>query len=242
MKNIIGQNVFFSGHKNGKIIKWQYELFLDNNKNTKKEDNSTNMSSIIKINKISSIIGHKKMVQLIDINNDLKIIISSSNDGYIFIRKLFNYELLNIIKYNPFKRSLLDICFDKQIIIATFFNHKENKEKKVKICSFSLNGIKLSDTEQNISLPIIVNQPTDEIIVFINCSIYKLKITFNEYTDLLLKVNEKSSYDDNSVDNPAKNFINEINQNVPISLCYDYNSNIFCLLQNGQLYKINIKY
>ena len=244
LKNIIGKNIFFSGHKNGKIVKWQYELSFDNIKNSKKEDNKTNasISSFIKIKKISSFIGHKKMVQLIDINDDLKIIVSSSNDGFILIRKLFNYELLNIIKYNPIKRSLLDICFDKQIIIATFFNNKEKSEKKIKISSFSLNGIKLSDIEQNISLPIIVNQPTDEIIVFINCSIYKLKITFNEYTDLLAKLNEKYSYEENSADNPTINFMNEINQKVPISLCYDYSSNIFCLLQNGQLYRINIKY
>ena len=241
MKNMIGKNIYFSGHKNGKIIKWKYEVSFESIKSNKKEENTLNLSSIIKINKISTIIGHKKLVQLIDTNDNLKIFMSSSNEGYIFIRKLFDYELLNIIEYNPLKKALLDISFDKQIIISTFYNIHENKEKKIKINTYSLNGIKLSDTEQNISLPIILNEQTDEIIVFINCSIYKIKITFKEYTDLFLKLNEKLN-DDNNADNPAKRFINEINQNIPISLCYDsIPQNIYCLLQNGQLYRINIK-
>ena len=241
MKNIIGKNIFFTGHRNGKIIKWKYELLFDNIKNNKKED-ILNISSIIKIDKISNIIGHKSLVQKIEINDNLNILISSSNDGFIFLRKLFDYELLNIIKYNPLKRLLLDVFFDKQIIIATFYNINEQKEKKIKIATFSVNGIKLSDLEQNISLPLILNQNADEIIAFINCSIYKIKITFNEYTDLLVKFNEKTNFDENNADSPIKSFINEINQNVPISLYYDITSRvIFCLLQNGQLYRINLK-
>ena len=166
---------------------------------------------------------------------------SSSNDGVIFIRKLFDYELLNVIKYNPLKRTLLDISFDKQIIIATFYSIYENKEKKIKINTFSLNGINLTDIEQNISLPIILNEQTDEIMIFLNCSIYKLKITFKEYTDLFLKLNEKINNENNS-DNIATNFINEIYQNEPISICYDnIHQNIYCLIQNGQLFRINIK-
>ena len=241
MKNMNGKNIYYSGHKNGKIIKWKYELSFDNLKYNKKDENSLNLSSIIKINKISSIIGHKKLVQLIDINDNLKIFMSSSNDGVIFIRKLFDYELLNVIKYNPLKRTLLDISFDKQIIIATFYSIYENKEKKIKINTFSLNGINLTDIEQNISLPIILNEQTDEIMIFLNCSIYKLKITFKEYTDLFLKLNEKINNENNS-DNIATNFINEIYQNEPISICYDnIHQNIYCLIQNGQLFRINIK-
>ena len=242
LKKMTEKNIYFSGHKNGKIVKWNYELLIDSNKSSKKEETILNMSSIIKVNKISNIIGHKSFVQLIDINENLRIFMSSSNDGFILIRKLFDYELLNIVKYNPLKKSLLDLSFDKQIIIATFLNHQENKNERVKICTYSLNGIKLTDIKQNIILPIIVNQQTDEIVVFINCSIYNLKITFNQYTDLVLNLNENKNYDENYLDNPTKSFIDEINQNFPISMCYDnVNKIIFCLFQNGQLYKINIK-
>ena len=166
---------------------------------------------------------------------------SSSNDGFIFIRKLIDYELLNIVKYNPLKKTLLDIAFDKQIIIATFLNNKESIDKRIKIRTYSLNGIRLTDLQQNIPLPIIVNQQTDEIIVYINCSIYKIKITFNQYNDLVLNLNENKN-DENNSDNPAKKFIEEINKNFPTSLCYDHALKIiFCLFQNGQLYRINIK-
>ena len=240
IKNIIGKNIFFTGHRNGKIIKWKYELLFDN-KNNKKEENILSNSSKIKIDKISYIIGHKSLVEKIEINETLKVLLSSSKDGFILIRKLFDYELLNIIKYNPLKRALLDFFFDKQIIITTSFNINEEKDKKIRISVFSVNGIKLCDLEQNISLPIILNEKTDEIIAFINCSLYKIKITFNEYTDLLVKLNEKKSDDNNNAENPTKSFINEINQNVPISLCYNNTFKvIYCLFQ-GQLYRINVK-
>ena len=242
IKNIEGKNIFFTGHKNGKITKWKYDLLLDKNKNKNKEDNPLTMSSIISIDKLSSIIGHKSYVQIIDINNDLNILISASNDGYILIRKTYDYELLNVIKYNSLKRTILDFCFDKQIIIVTYFNNRKNKDKKIKINTYSINGIKLSDLEQNISMPIILLPQTDEIIVFIDCYLYKLKITFKEFTDLLGKLTENKNYDENDDENPTKKFINEINQIIPISLHYDYILKIFiCLLQNGQLYRINIK-
>ena len=91
-------------------------------------------------------------------------------------------------------------------------------------------------------MPIILLPQTDEIIVFIDCYLYKLKITFKEFTDLLGKLTENKNYDENDDENPTKKFINEINQIIPISLHYDYILKIFiCLLQNGQLYRINIK-
>ena len=237
IKDTSRRNIFFTGHKNGKIIKWKYEVSLEKIRSKKEE----NLSSIITINKISFITGHKSFVQIIDTNDNLNILISGSNDGVIFIRKIFDYELLNIIKYNPLKKSLLDLCFDKQIIIGTYFNILKNKEKKIKINTYSLNGIKLSEVEQNISLPLVLNQQTDEIIVYIDCTLFKLKITFVEWTDLLIKLEENKNSDENNSE--TKNFINDINQNIPVSLFYDNILKImFCLFQNGQLYRINIKF
>ena len=239
IKNICGKNIFYTGHKNGKIMKWKYNLLSEKLKSKQKDDCSIGLSSIININKKANIIGHKSFVQIIDTNDNFNVLISTSNDGFIFIRKIFDYELLNVIKYNPFKKSLFDLCFDKQFIIATYYN-KKNNQKRIKINTYSLNGIKLSDEEQNISLPFILNQKTDEIVVFINGSIYKMKITFKEWEDLLIKF--EKNIDGNGAETDTKKFIHEIKQNIPVSLCYDDNlKNIFCLFKNGQLYRINMK-
>ena len=239
IKNICGKNIFYTGHKNGKIMKWKYNLLSEKLKSKQKDDCSIGLSSIININKKANIIGHKSFVQIIDTNDNFNVLISTSNDGFIFIRKIFDYELLNVIKYNPFKKSLFDLCFDKQFIIATYYNNNNN-QKRIKINTYSLNGIKLSDEEQNISLPFILNQKTDEIVVFINGSIYKMKITFKEWEDLLIKF--EKNIDGNGSETDTKKFIHEIKQNIPVSLCYDDNlKNIFCLFKNGQLYRINMK-
>ena len=239
IKSICNQNIFFTGHKNGKIMKWKYNLLSEKLKSKQKDDCSIGLSSIININKKANIIGHKSFVQIIDTNDNFNVLISASNDGFIFIRKLFDYELLNVIKYNPFKKSLFDLCFDKQFIIATYYNNKNN-QKRIKINTYSLNGIKLSDEEQNISLPFILNQITDEIVVFISGSIYKMKITFKEWEDLLIKF--EKNLDGNGAETDTKKFVHEIKQNTPLSLSYDDNlKNIFCLFKNGQLYRINMK-
>ena len=240
MKNIEGKNTFFTGHRNGKIMKWKYDLLYKNNK--KDDNNLLRMSSFISVEILSSIIGHKTLVQLINTDNNLNVLISSSNDGYILIRKMYDFELLNIIQYNYLKRSLLDVFFDKQIIITTYYNIVKDKDKKLKINTYSVNGIKLSGIEQNISLPVILNPQTDEILVFIDCSIYILKIIFKDFKDILAQLNEKKKSDENNKDNPTLKFINEINQNVPVSFCYDFVYNfLLCLLPNGQLYRINVK-
>ena len=239
IKNIYGKNIIYTGHKNGKIMKWRYNLLSEKLKSKQKDDCSIGLSSIIAINKKENIIGHKSFVQIIDTNDNFNVLISASNDGFIFIRKIFDYELLNVIKYNPLKKSLFDLCFDKQFIIATYYNNKKN-QKRIKINTYSLNGIKLSDEEQNISLPFILNQKTDEIVVFISGSIYKMKITFKEWEDLLINFNKNLDW--NGAETDTKKFVHEIKQNTPVSLCYDENlKNIFCLFKNGQLYRINMK-
>ena len=238
MYNIEGKNIFFTGDKNGKITKWKYDLLY---KNKKEEINFFRMSSVISVDQVSSIIGHKSFVQFINANTNLNIIISSSNDGFIFIRKMYDYELLNIIKYNYLKRSLLDVFFDKHIIITTFYNIAKDKNKKVKINTYSVNGIKLSGMEQNISLPGILKSKTDEILLFIDSTIYKFKITFKDFNDIFAQLNEKK-INENNGDNPTVRFINEINQNVPVSFHYDFTFNfLLCLLPNGKLYRIYLK-
>ena len=225
MCNIPSEHKFLTGHENGKIIKWKYSLIKNNNNS--KEINDIN--SIISVKSISRIIGHKSAVKKIEVNEELNIIISSSNDGYILIRKLYDFELLNIISYNNDNKYLLDLCFISQIIIATFYNIKEINEpnQKVIINAYSLNGIKLSKISKNIRVPFAIKDTNDKLLVFIKNSLYEVNLTFYTWD---LKIDLENS------------IINNGNENKIISYVYDSRQrNIFCLYEDGKLLRKNIQ-
>ena len=223
LRHLTSTNVFFTGHLNGKIIKWKYEILL--NKYSSVEIKN---SSLILIKKLSSIIGHNSFVQSLEISEELNILISASNDGYIFIRKLFDFELLNVIKYNNAKMSLLDLCLDNQIILATYYNKKEvNIDKKIKVNTYSVNGIKLGKVNRNITIPFIFKDSNDKLFIFINKSLYEAYITFKEW-ELVIDLNKL-------VDKKDKE------SNI-ISFEYDNDMKLmFCLFDNGKLLKINLQ-
>ena len=222
MKKIPYKNIFLTGHLNGKIIKWKYVLLPKENQEQENKENS----EFISLKKIMRIIGHKSFVQNIDVNEQLNIIISASNDGIIMVRKLYDLELLSVIRYNTLNKSLLDLCFDNQIIIATYYNIKEKDDnnKKVKVITYSVNGIKLGNVKKNITMPLIIKDSNDKLIIFINKILYEVYVTFKEW--------------DNICDlNKGKTKNSEI-----ITYGYDNNEKlIFCLLENGRLVKLSIK-
>ena len=223
IKNLTGEKIFFTGHRNGKILKWKFTL--ENNQ-------------IKKIKNINSIIAHKKFVKLIETNNKLNVIVSSSDDGVIFIRKLFDYELLTVIKYNKIYKNILDFCFDKQVLITTFYNKNKNN---IKINVYSLNGIKLSKFSDNIKSPITLIPQTDEIILFIESYVFKTKITTFEQGNNVLNSEEFNNVD--KVDDcVSSRFIDDVSQNKIISNFYDSNTHAWiCLFENGHLYRISLK-
>ena len=107
----INENNFFIGCKNGRLLKYSFskELIF-----------------------INSIQAHKSMVNLIEINNNLNIIITSGDDNLIYLRKLYDYELLSVINlsYNlfPYEIKISDLnilyctclLYDKTFIILNY--------------------------------------------------------------------------------------------------------------------------
>ena len=75
-KSIPKTNIILLGTKSGKLIKFDLE-----NKEIK--------------NKIKA---HEDMINIIEINSILKIIITSGDDNYIYLRKLYDFELITFIK------------------------------------------------------------------------------------------------------------------------------------------------
>ena len=239
IKNIPENNIFFTGHQNGKIIKWKYN---QNNKDNSKKDN------MITVNKISSIYAHESYIKCIEINYKFEFLVSGGDDGIVFIRKLYDFELLSYIKFNKFNNDITDINLHNQIIIISIY---KIKKKTIYIYSYSLNGLKLGKIFEQIKMPISIKADSDEIFVFGNFNIYLVKASMSERTSLTSLTNNYKNYfdedkddmdDEEEEDEKDKNIFNEnLNKSVPISYFYDIKYHIlFCLFENGQLHRVNL--
>ena len=239
IKNINNSNIFFTGHQNGRIIKWEYILI---NKDNSKKDN--NQAPII-VHKINSFYGHQSFIKGIEINEKFNFIISGGEDSLIFIRKLYDFEMLSYIKINKNTKEILDINLYNQIIILSVF---KIKKKSVYIYTYSINGMKLAKMGERIKMPISIISETGEIFIFGSFNIYLVKITMKEKTSLIAMTNDlnlsyyeglKESSDEN--EDSCDKFNSDLNNNTPISYFYDKKYHVlFCLFSNGRLHRINI--
>ena len=147
---------FYTGLKNGKLIKWQIKLLPnDNQKNKNKIKN--NKSSIFTIEEINHAYDHKKSITTIEINNKKEIIATSGEDNYIHIRKLYDLEILTVIdltycygneiisKSRNIFPSLLRIS-DLNCIYVLFYDFESDN---VFIRGYTLNGLFFAQTESN---------------------------------------------------------------------------------------------
>ena len=251
MKYMKNTKIFFTGHINGQIIKWRYNI--------------PNKSKDLNINciKVSSLLAHKSGVSLIEIHDKLELFLSSSNkDGIIFIRKLYDYELLSVIKYNNLNKQIMDIIIDKEYFIITY-NYKKNINNKIqKIVTYSVNGIKLSKIkienedcnedyiDKYIILPISIQQNNDNMFMLSKNKINFMKITGKNKIELIpidenmLKcINKGESID--IINQRKYDFVDDFNSkldiNIIISYFYDfYNHVLYCLFSSGHLYRINL--
>jgi hypothetical protein len=234
IRNIPNASIFFTGHQNGKIIKWEY---IQGNKDSKKEN-------LITIQKISSILAHETYVKLIEINVKFEYIISTGEDGLVFIRKLYDFELLNYIKVKN-NHEITDINLHNQIILISVFKVKKSK---IYIYSYSLNGIKLGKMTEQLKVPISIKPDSDEIFIFGILNIYLVKTTLKEKSSLLSLTNnirygnfEQENEDSDDENEIGENFNDDLNNRTPISYFYDVKNHVlFSLFTNGKLYRINL--
>jgi hypothetical protein len=231
-------NRFFTGHQNGKIIKWRYSI----NKDISKKDNL----AYINVYKKSSIYAHQSYVKIIEINEKFGIIVSADDNGLIFIRKLCDYELLSYIKLNKNSKQLIDINLYKQIIVLSVF---KIKRKAMFIYTYSLNGLKLGKMQEQIKLPISFIPDTDQFLLFGYMNVYLIKISLNEKLSLESLKNNIKSYnndqdsdeDDDENDDNKDSFKEDYKNDIPISYFFDAKNHIvFCLFSNGRLHRVNL--
>ena len=125
----LAHNKFLVGLNNGKLIQYSlYKNIIEND--TKKEKYKLK----IKLNK--KIQAHKKCINVIEVNYRLGIIITAGEDNYLFIRKIYDLELLIPIKFkSKFQITMAKIsplnflyvqCFNTNINTSIIFGYTLN--------------------------------------------------------------------------------------------------------------------
>ena len=125
----LDHNKFLVGLSNGKLIQYSlYKKIIGND--TKKEKYKLK----IKLNK--KIQAHKKCINVIEVNYRLGIIITAGEDNYLFIRKIYDLELLIPIKFkSKFQVTMAKIsplnflyvqCFNTNINTSIIFGYTLN--------------------------------------------------------------------------------------------------------------------
>jgi hypothetical protein len=125
----LDHNKFLVGLSNGKLIQYSlYKKIIGND--TKKEKYKLK----IKLNK--KIQAHKKCINVIEVNYRLGIIITAGEDHYLFIRKIYDLELLIPIKFkSKFQVTMAKIsplnflyvqCFNTNINTSIIFGYTLN--------------------------------------------------------------------------------------------------------------------
>ena len=90
----ISYNKFLIGLKNGKLIQWSIEEISEDLPSKKQ-----NIKNKLQIKFSKQIQAHKSAINVIEINHKIGIIITAGSDNYVFIRKIYDLELLIPIKF-----------------------------------------------------------------------------------------------------------------------------------------------
>ena len=126
--------LFFSGHKNGKLYEWRISYSLDKNKKD---------SLINRIELVRDLIAHKESM-IICIKYIIKhnIILTSSNDGKLFIRKNCDFELLSVIEPHLKNCIIYQIIYSNYDLLYLSIHYKDKKfNYRSCINVFTLNGL-----------------------------------------------------------------------------------------------------
>ena len=141
---------FFTGHQNGKLIEWNI-IYKETIKQNMKLIPLKNKQKIIIFDNIifkREIFAHNYcMIASIFYSEKHNIILTSDINGFLFIRKYYDFELLTKIKINN------DDCFVNKIFINDYDNictiNFDSCKFKSYLSLYSINGILLEKTNLN---------------------------------------------------------------------------------------------
>jgi hypothetical protein len=128
----VNPNKFLIGLKNGKLI--QGSIYKEENDIKNKFD--------------KQIQAHTKAINVIEINKRLGIIITAGEDNYVFIRKLYDLELITPIKIKTKYIITMAKVSPMNFLYIMCFNKRKNKNKSI-ILGFTLNGLYFAKSKYN---------------------------------------------------------------------------------------------
>ena len=217
----IDKEYFFTGHYNGKILKWKilYKEIIKQDK----QNNEINQKKLEKITIEKEFYAHNSMISYINYNERYNIILTSDVKGTLYIRKYYDFHLINkiIIKNNGTNFINKVFLNDYDIICTINYNIYKNKNF---ICFYSLNGLLLEESKNN--------------IIIDSTSLKNGKLIFNCLNDsnlFLFGFNGKENDNTNIIveDNILKEFeVKKKNLDFIKNFIIEKND-IFILLKNG---------
>ena len=142
----INKTNFFTGHKNGKIYEWKITYIIDKNKKIEKISN---------IEIIRDIIAHKEsMVCCIYYIERHNVLLTSSNDGKLFIRKYYDFELLSTIKTKK-NENIIKFVYTDYDNLYLLLSTKVKNQIKSYISVYTLNGLLLESSMPDYFIDIV---------------------------------------------------------------------------------------
>ena len=149
-------SIFYTGLKNGKLIEWKLKIIEITNSNNKK---NTKLLSTFIIKEKKHVYAHKSSITAIEINNNKNIIATAGEDKFIYIRKIYDFELLTqidltysfgnpIVLKNPYVFPTLIRISELNCIYVLLYNYKT---QKTVIRGYTLNGLFFAESDKNIN-------------------------------------------------------------------------------------------
>ena len=132
----ISYNKFLVGLKNGKLIQWSIEEVAEDLSSKKQ-----NIKNKLQIKFNRQIQAHKSSINVIEINHKIGIIITAGSDNYIFIRKIYDLELLIPIKIKS--KYIITMAKVSPTNFLYIMCYNTIKEKSC-IFGYTLNGLNFS--------------------------------------------------------------------------------------------------
>ena len=222
------KETFFTGHKNGKLIEWNItykEIIKQNHKLIHLKTKKSKIIENIKFKR--EIIAHNySMITSINYSEKHNIILTSDLNGFLYIRKYYDFEFLTKIKINNF-------CFINNILITDYDM----------ICTINYNILEYKNYISFYTLNGILLEKSNLYHCIDTCLLKNGKIIFNCLNEnylLIFGFNGNTSEDKN-IGNVVKDYILK---NLDIKKDIDNiknfiidNNNIYLILKNGKFIK-----
>ena len=225
--------IIYTGLKNGKFIEWNIKQNL-------------NDYGKINITERNSLHCHKGEITCIEIFNSQKVLITGGKDKMIFIRKIYDYELLTAINLvycymNPIISQKNDIIptlikvSELNCIYILLYNFESGKSF---IRGYNLNGLFFKQTEENYYMNICFTKNYNLLVSYYNKNKIDILNCYDlQYTTYSINLD---NFDNNIEKKNNKKQKGKENNDSLVWTDYNYNNHELILLFEDRIVKGNI--